>query len=152
MPMNVAFAKENKVNIFMIALDANTELTIPATSATSTRFAYFYEGDTLNIAGQNTPVKRLLELKPDAEIVLKAGSTMTKILWLEGEPIGAPVAAQGPFVLNSQHELQVAFSRYFETHFGGWPWDSTAPVFSPDQTRIASYRNGEQVEYPDQVV
>lgn len=151
-PHSWAFAKENKVNIFMIALDANTELTIPATSATSTRFAYFYEGDTLNIAGQNTPVKRLLELKPDAEIVLKAGSTMTKILWLEGEPIGAPVAAQGPFVLNSQHELQVAFSRYFETHFGGWPWDSTAPVFSPDQTRIASYRNGEQVEYPDQVV
>ena len=149
-PHSWAFDKENKVNIFMITAEPNAEIIIPATSSTSTRFAYFYEGESLDVAGQNIPVKRLLELKPDTEVVLKNGGTTGKILWLEGEPIGAPVAAHGPFVLNSDHELKVAFSRYFETQFGGWPWDTPAPVFDVNQKRIASYNKGETVEYPDQ--
>ena len=151
-PYSWANAQENKVNIFMITLDANAEIVIPATSSSSTRFAYFYEGDTLDLAGQTNSVKRLLELKPDAEIILKNGATVGKVLWLEGEPIGAPVAAHGPFVLNSEQELKVAFARYFDTQFGGWPWPTPAPVFSADQKRIASYNNGEQIEYPDQRV
>ena len=149
-PYSWAHAKENKVNIFMMTLDPNAEIVIPATSSTSTRFAYFYEGETLEVAGQSTQVKHLLELKPDTEIVLKNGSTTARVLWLEGEPIGAPVAAHGPFVLNSEQELRVAFERYFQTKFGGWPWPSPAPIFSADQPRIASYNKGERIEYPDQ--
>lgn len=150
-PHSWAFSKENKVNIFMISLDENTELVIPATSATSTRFAYFYEGDNLEIAGQETTVKHLLELKPDTEIILKNSSTKTKVLWLEGEPIGAPVAAQGPFVLNTAQELQTAFAHYFDVGFGGWPWSSAAPVFEREQKRIASYNKGERLEYPQSI-
>lgn len=141
--------KQNKLNIFLITLAANSTITIPATSASSNRFAYFYQGQNLVIAGSEIQAKHLLELKADSEIVLQSNDHEARILWLEGEPIGAPVAAYGPFVLNSREELEQAFQRYQKTHFGGWPWSSTAPVFEREKPRYASFDGGKYEEYPD---
>lgn len=144
-----AAAKENKVNIYMIHLDPHAELTIPATTATSTRFAYFYQGPLLNIDDQQIDYKHLVELKPDVEIRLKNLDQPARIMWLEGEPIGAPVAMRGPFVLNTPEQLDIAFARYRKTHFGTWPWPTPAPVFKREQQRFASYKKGVDVEYPE---
>ncbi|NHB58491.1 pirin family protein [Acinetobacter sp. 194] len=148
-PHSWAASAENKVNIYMIVMQPNAELDIPATTATSTRFAYYYEGPDMQIAGQNIPFKHLVELKPDEVIHLKNGEFESRILWLEGEPIGAPVAMRGPFVLNSDDELNHAFARYRQTHFGPWPWPSPAPVFKREQPRFASYKKGQEMEYPE---
>ena len=150
-PHSWAAAAENKVNIYLITLEAGAYLEIPATTATSTRFAYFYQGSTLNIADSTIQFKHLVELKADTEIQLEAGDQEARILWLEGEPIGAPVAMRGPFVLNSKEELDVAFKRYRETHFGEWPWPSDAPTFSRETPRFASYEGGKRKEYPEQM-
>ncbi|WP_045432067.1 pirin family protein [Acinetobacter calcoaceticus] len=140
---------KNKVNIYMLTLDAHAEIYIPSTSKTSNRFAYFYQGSTLNIQEELINYKQLVELKPDEIIHLKAGEKEARILWLEGEPIGAPVALRGPFVLNNEQELNEAFRRYRVTHFGKWPWPSIAPVFKRDQERFASYKGGQEKEYPE---
>lgn len=145
-----AYAKENKLNIYLITLDANAELVIPASSATATRFAYFYQGQTLTVEDTKVQFKHLLELKADADIHLKAGDQEARILWLEGEPIGAPVAHHGPFVMNNRVELEAAFRRYQQTQFGGWPWPHSAPVFERSMPRYASYDGGKREEYPDQ--
>lgn len=144
-----AAAAENKVNIYLIHLEAGAVLNIPATTATSTRFCYFYQGSSLNVSRETVEFKHLLELKPDSEIQLQASDSEARILWLEGEPIGAPVAMRGPFVLNSQQELDIAFKRYRETQFGGWPWPSPAPVFEKSQPRFATYNGGEHKEFPE---
>lgn len=68
-----AAVPENKVNIFLITLASEAELIIPATTATSNRFAYFYQGTTLNIDATEIQFKHLVELKPDQDIYLKAG-------------------------------------------------------------------------------
>lgn len=149
-PNSWAAAKENRVNIFMIQLEPHAELSIPATTASSTRFAYYYNGPQLHIDGHEIPFKHLVELRPDAEIHLKNSDQPASIMWLEGEPIGAPVAMRGPFVLNSNDELNVAFARYRQTHFGPWPWPSPAPVFEREKPRFASYQKGVEVEYPEQ--
>ena len=57
---------------------------------------------------------------------------------------------RGPFVLNTQQELDDAFRRYRATHFGNWPWDTPAPVFKREQARFASYEGGKRTEYPEQ--
>ncbi|ANF82814.1 hypothetical protein A3K93_11880 [Acinetobacter sp. NCu2D-2] len=150
-PHSWAAAAENRVNIYMITLDPEAELIIPATTATSTRFCYFYQGKTLQVEDQSIDFKHLLELQPDTDIHLKAGNLESRILWLEGEPIGAPVAMRGPFVLNSDEELNAAFRRYRETHFGEWPWPSPAPVFKKEQPRFATYNGGEHKEFPEQL-
>lgn len=149
-PHSWAAAPEHRVNIYMIDLDPNAELIIPATTPTSTRFAYFYEGPQLYIEDQSIEFKHLVELKADVEIKLKNTSQRAKILWLEGEPIDAPVAMRGPFVLNSDEELNTAFARYRKTHFGPWPWDSAAPVLPREQARFASYKKGQEIEDPQQ--
>ena len=113
-----AHAKENKVNIYMIHLEPHAEVTIPATTSTSTRFCYFYNGPELNIEDATIHFKHLVELKPDVDIHLKNGAEIGRIMWLEGEPIGAPVAMREPFVLNSDQKLNTAFARYRQTHFG----------------------------------
>ena len=145
-----AAAKENNVNIYMMTLDAHAEIVMPATTPTSTRFAYFYQGTTLNVEGETVQFRHLIELKSDTEIHLTAGDHEARILWLEGEPIGEPVAMRGPFVLNSDQELSDAFRRYRATHFGDWPWSSSAPVFKREQPRFASYNAGEIKEFPEQ--
>lgn len=150
-PHSWAAAAENKVNIYLITLAPEAELTIPAITTTSNRFCYFYEGKTLDVEDQTIDFKHLVELKPDADIHLKSGLLESRILWLEGEPINAPVAMRGPFVLNSNEELDAAFRRYRETHFGEWPWPSPAPVFEKAQPRFATYNGGERKEFPEQL-
>ena len=150
-PHSWAASAENKVNIYMIDIEPNAELTIAPTTSTSTRFAYYFSGKEITIADQSISFKNLVELKPDADIQMKNGDSHARILWLEGEPIGAPVAMRGPFVLNTDDELNQAFARYRQTHFGPWPWPSPAPVFNREQPRFASYKKGKEVEYPEQI-
>lgn len=145
-----AASAENKVNIYLITMQPNAALVIPPTTASSNRFAYFYQGNSLNIEDQTIQFKHLVELQSDAEVHLKAGGLEARILWLEGEPINEPVAMRGPFVLNTAQELDDAFRRYRATHFGDWPWSTPAPVFKRDQQRFASYEGGKREEYPEQ--
>lgn len=150
-PNSWAAAAENKVNIYMITLTPEAELIIPATTVTSTRFCYFYQGRSLDVANKKIEMKHLVELQPDVDIHLRSGVLESRILWLEGEPIGAPVAMRGPFVLNTKEELDAAFKRYRETQFGGWPWDNPAPTFAREQERFATYQGGEHKEFPEQL-
>lgn len=149
-PHSWAAPAENRVNIYMITLAPEAELIIPASTASATRFCYFYQGKGLELEGQKIQVRHLVELKPDQDIHLKGGLLESHILWLEGEPIGAPVAMRGPFVLNTQQELDAAFRRYRDTQFGTWPWPNTEPSFPREQPRFASYDGGQREEYPEQ--
>ena len=143
-----AFDKENHVRIWLIDMDPETEFVIPKVSPTISRMLYYDEGKSVSLEGTAFEVKHYAELDGNEDIRIKNGSERSRFLLLEGEPINEPVAAYGPFVMNTRTEIQEAFAEYEETAFGGWPWDRNDPINPVDSGRFASYRNGEKVEKP----
>ena len=101
-------------------------------------------GSGLQAAGMNIPDYHSMELMPDYDLPLQAGSTPARLPMLQGRPIAEPVAQYGPFVMNTQQELRQVFEDYQRTQFGGWPWQRSDPLHGPTTGRFARYSNGSQ--------
>jgi len=48
----------------------------------------------------------------------------------------------GPFVMNTEQEINEAYQDYQNTGFGGWPWENNAPVSPREKLRFALYEDG----------
>jgi redox-sensitive bicupin YhaK (pirin superfamily) len=130
--------------VFVIDLDQGATLELPAGSSAVKRNLYCFEGEGLSVNGQALGLRQRAQLKPDVALTLKAGPKGHRLLFLQGRPIGAPVANYGPFVMNTRQELMQAFEDYQRTQFGGWPWPDEAPVHGPDPARFAKFPDGRE--------
>jgi redox-sensitive bicupin YhaK (pirin superfamily) len=82
----------------------------------------FVEGHTTLLFVQNGSVEiqgKALNLadvaimdRKGTKLTIRATQKNTSLLILSGEPIDEPIAARGPFVMNTQHELQQAMTDY----------------------------------------
>ena len=113
------------------------------------RVAYFIEGSSLQINGERVAAKSAATLNAaeNAEFTNTTGSEVCEVLVLQGSPIGEPVAQHGPFVMNTDREIQQAFQDYQRTQFGGWPWPQDAMVFPREKGRFA-LENGVEARPP----
>ncbi|MEN8789996.1 MAG: pirin-like C-terminal cupin domain-containing protein, partial [Flavobacteriaceae bacterium] len=68
------------------------------------------------------------------------------LLVLQGKPILEPVVQYGPFVMNSQQEIEKAMEDYRLTRFGGWPWPYPDQVHEREKGRFALYPDGKLIE------
>jgi redox-sensitive bicupin YhaK (pirin superfamily) len=132
----------NEVAIWTIKMEAGAEWKIPVASASVNRSLYFYEGSSLQIAGHQFSTNQAIELSADQEVMLINGETPGALLLLQGKPIKEPVVQYGPFVMNSQEEIQQAYNEYQQTQFGGWPWSTYEHVHDRERGRFARYPDG----------
>ncbi len=146
-PESWASRPESDLAIWTISMEPGARWTLPAATAGSNRMLYFYSGSELHAGAQPIPPYRGAQLQPDTEVELVNGATESKLLLLQGRPIGEPVAQYGPFVMNTQAEIQQAFDDYRRTQFGGWPWPSDAPVHPREEGRFARHPDG-HIERP----
>lgn len=140
------------VAIWLINMEPRSSLKLPGTNNDKTeRILYVHggPGSGVNISGtvvtnqngfQHTAVRERL--------TITNGPKPSIILVLQGVPLGEPVAQQGPFVMNTQKELQEGFAEYQRTQFGGWPWPNNQPIFAANEPRFAKHGDG-RVEEPD---
>ncbi|WP_320130627.1 pirin family protein [uncultured Sphaerochaeta sp.] len=142
-PDSYAMDRAHQVGIFLIKLEAKGTVVLPKRTEKTKRNLYFFQGtDTLSIDGEKVESSHRVKLAGDEEILLENGNAQSFLLILEGEPIDEPVEQYGPFVMNSESEIQKAFEDYQETEFGGWPWERPDQVNAGTQGRFARYADG----------
>lgn len=149
-PDSWAADPQSDVAIWLITLEAGARVTLPgAARPDARRSLYFHAGDSLQVAGQDQPVDRLIEVAPQAPLELvNTGSRPAEILLLQGVPIGEPVVAMGPFVMNTRAEIEQARRDFGRTQFGGWPWPASGPVHAAGQDRFAQYPGATTIDLP----
>jgi redox-sensitive bicupin YhaK (pirin superfamily) len=142
-PKSWAARPDTDVAIWTIHMQAGARWTLPpAKTEEAIRTLYFFEGPSLSLDGEVVREHAALVVESDTEIALQAGDGDVAILMLQGRPIGEPVVAHGPFVMNKREEIQRAMMDYQRTRFGGWPWPSEAPVHERDAGRFARHADG----------
>jgi redox-sensitive bicupin YhaK (pirin superfamily) len=115
----------------------------PAVRPAARRKLYFFEGASVTVAGRAIAEHVAIELRStSAPEIVNTGADVAEFLLLQGRPIGEPVAQYGPFVMNTEAELQQAFADYRRTEFGGWPWPDHGPVHGADPVRFARHADG----------
>lgn len=145
-PDSWAANRENEVAIWNIHLNANASLTIPKTEVPVNRTLYFYEGSELRI-GEDTIVQNFgMELETSHDVLIQNGEKEASLLMLQGRPLGEPVVQYGPFVMNTEEEIQKAMQEYRITQFGGWPWPYPDNVHPREKGRFAQYPDGSLIE------
>ena len=149
-PDSYASDPEAELAIWQITLEPGAKLTLPpATRTTARRTLYVHRGSNLTIGDNALSGHRLIEVKADAPLALSnPGSDVVEIILLQGVPIGEPVVAQGPFVMNSQAEINQARRDFGATQFGGWPWAESGPVHDQGQGRFARFPGEQELSLP----
>ena len=148
-PDSWAARPEADLAIWTLKMAPGARWTLPAAFGEFTRRQlYFFKGRGLAIDGQSIDQHAAIELRATQPAQLVNGTEVSEFLLLQGRPIGEPVAQYGPFVMNTQHELQQAFDDYRRTEFGGWPWPDNAPVHGPERVRFAKHADGRIETWP----
>ncbi|THV57257.1 pirin family protein [Flagellimonas alvinocaridis] len=145
-PDSWAANPKNDVAIWNILVEADTEYTLPKSNSEVTRTLYFYEGSEIFIGDRKVNSKFGIVVNPAEDITIKIGAEKAHFLLLQGKPIAEPVAKYGPFVMNTEEEIQQAMDEYRLTQFGGWPWPYPDNVHEKDRGRFALYPDGSLVE------
>jgi quercetin 2,3-dioxygenase len=144
-PDSWAAQPESDVAIWTIKLAPSTQWTVPAAQGDGTqRVLYFFKGGEITVAGQKVSAPSAIQLDAGVPVTLGQGTQEAEFLMLQGRPIGEPVAQYGPFVMNTQAEIQQAMQDYRRTQFGGWPWEDSAPVHGREPKRFARHPGGRE--------
>jgi redox-sensitive bicupin YhaK (pirin superfamily) len=83
-------------------------------------FLYVVRG-AIKVAGQSAPHWHLIELNEDGDTVAIEADSDAVVLFGHAEPIGAPVVAYGPFVMNTREEIMQAMQDYQAGKFNAIP-------------------------------
>lgn len=150
-PDSFAASSDAAVLVATLALTKHARVKLPAAAPGQKRALYVFAGHaSLGIDDEmvaQTTRPSMVEL-PAHEVEVVAGPQGAEALLLGGRPIGEPVAAYGPFVMNTRSEIEQAVRDYQRTQFGGWPWPSQEPVHPVEQERFALHPDGRRDQPP----
>ena len=146
-PDSWAAQDEAEVAIWTLRMEPDAGFQLPpATLAGTQRTLYFFKGGSASVGGRTVDGPVAITLDAGVEVAIVAGDTVCEFLLLQGRPIGEPVAQYGPFVMNTQQEIQQAMQDYRRTQFGGWRFGDAAPVHGTEPKRFAKYPDGREEE------
>lgn len=104
------------IHLYDVYLTANTSLDIP-TNPNFNVLLFVMNGD-ISIEGKSVQTNELAIFAHDGDVVSLKAEKETKFLFLSGEPIDEPVVGLGPFVMNTEDEIQQAYNDFRSGKFG----------------------------------
>ncbi|WP_322520707.1 pirin family protein [Guyparkeria halophila] len=107
------------MNVWDMRLDAGHEVSFRLPEGHTTAL-FVLEGE-IRIDDQRVGDAELAIMERDGSELAFEVNTEARVLLLGGEPIDEPIAAQGPFVMNSQTEITQAINDYQAGRFGRIP-------------------------------
>ena len=109
------------LDIFLgtVELAAGGRVSFPGVAGRNV-FLYVVRGE-IEVAGEAAPQWHLIELNEDGDSVDIEAKTDAVLLFGHAEPIGAPVVAYGPFVMNTREEIMQAIHDYQAGKFNAIP-------------------------------
>jgi quercetin 2,3-dioxygenase len=110
---------QSLVDIHMVTLSftAGGRVTAPVTLGRNV-FLYVVRG-SVNVAGEKAETFHLVELNDDGDEVQLEATSDAIVLFGHAQPLGEPVVAHGPFVMNTRDEIRQAMVDYQAGKFGG---------------------------------
>jgi redox-sensitive bicupin YhaK (pirin superfamily) len=141
-PDSWAADPQNGLAIWTIKMAPGAQWTLPASPLPVNRTLYFFKGTSIMVNGEMISHYHSVALRPDQVVKLENGAEEGHFVFLQGRPINEPVVHYGPFVMNTEDEIQKVIREYQRTEFGGWPWPSHDHVHPRDRGRFARYANG----------
>jgi redox-sensitive bicupin YhaK (pirin superfamily) len=123
-------------------MEAGAKWIIPSASSEANRTLYFHLGTSITIEENEIHSENAIQLNADQELTIENGNSDSYFLILQGKPINEPVVQYGPFVMNSNAEIQQAMHDYQRTQFGGWPWLRRDQVHPREKGRFAKHQDG----------
>ena len=110
------YASLTDVAMMTVELEPGASLTLPAPSA-RTVFLYVVAGEPV-VGGTACREAHLIELDQDGDAVEVSTHGPVTLLYGHADPIGEPVVAHGPFVMNTREEIHAAIQDYQAGKFG----------------------------------
>jgi quercetin 2,3-dioxygenase len=141
-PDSWAANSENNLVILLISIDKKGTFTIPKAESNLNRSLYFYKGTSSLIQHSPIKVNHSMDFDFSEDIVIENGETPAKFLFLQSKPISEPVVQYGPFVMNSNEEIEKTFQDFRKTQFGGWSFPTREPTSPKESGRFAKYSDG----------
>jgi len=92
-----------------VSLESGATVTVPTVEETALVYTFAGEGDG---------TMRVHDTDGDAVVITNAGSTVSEHLVLAGAPLREPIARYGPFVMNTNAEIEQAIDDYRTGNFG----------------------------------
>lgn len=104
------------VQLITVELDAGARAVVPAPRG-RTVFLYVVRGE-VTIAGRRAPAYHLVEMNDDGDEVAIEPVEDAVIIFGHAAPLHEPIAAYGPFVMNTHDEIRRAVEDYRAGRFG----------------------------------
>lgn len=130
------------VAIWKITLAPNAVWTLPKAEKGINRSLYFFKGDKIIVDGTELNYFQALELDVAQDVLVNNGNEPSQLLLLQGKPLNEKVVQYGPFVMNSEQEIQEAYDDFQRTQWGGWPWPKAEHVHAKEKGRFALHGDG----------
>jgi redox-sensitive bicupin YhaK (pirin superfamily) len=147
-PDSWAAQSEHEVAIWYLQMEPNASWILPPATQAVNRMLFFFQGAHIQFEHQTVEAGHSIRLHAGRPVQMQNGPVESRLLMLQGKPIGEPVANYGPFVMNTRSEIQQTYIDYQATRFGGWPWPVEEQVHSEYPGRFARFTDGRE-EFPD---